>query len=230
MPDVVSNREKEARAARDQGLEEPQYDDAVAWTQSDPRNSLPAGDIQLALAMAALFTTTRSSSRSQNPELVEPLRQEIRQSLSDHGLGLAVLAKMELLHYVLKESQRQIPVIGWHGNTQGILIMVDSRDMWSPEVYDDPKLYDGYRFSKRRQARDKASRLVQSSREHNVFGGGRHISPGRFFASNELKYDIRLKDSYCSRPVQFGVYTSVEPVAQLEIRPREEYEDCLLLD
>ena len=115
--DVVSKREQEARAARDQGLEAPQYDDAVAWTQRDPRNSLPAGDIQLALAMAALFTTTEVLKQvlidiAQHPELVEPLRQEIRQSLSDHGIGIAALANMELLDSVMKESQRQIPVIG----------------------------------------------------------------------------------------------------------------------
>lgn len=115
--------------------------------------------------------------------------------------------------------------------------MVDSSDMWSAEVHDNPESYDGYRFLKRRQTGDKASQFVQSSREHNIFGGGRHICPGRFFASDELKlclahillkYDIRLKDGCSPEPVQFGVYARVDPVAQLEVRRREIRKDPVL--
>ncbi|KAI2896354.1 hypothetical protein CBS63078_5645 [Aspergillus niger] len=258
MCDVVQKREQEAKIAQRQGLQAPQYDDAVAWTQNVPGNNLPAGDIQLALAMAALFTTTEVLKQvlidlAQHPQLVAPLRQEIKQALSDHGLGLAALGKMELLDSVMKESQRQLPIsVGLERKViretalpdgtripQGSHIMVDSSDMWSAEVHDNPEAYDGYRFLKRRQAGDKASQFVQSSREHNVFGGGRHICPGRFFASNELKlclahvllkYDFRLKDGYCSRPMRFGVYASVDPVAQLEVRRREVPEDHVLYD
>ncbi|KAI9376758.1 cytochrome P450 [Aspergillus egyptiacus] len=256
MRDVVRKREQESKAARQRGLEAPQYNDAVSWTHNVPGNNLPAGDIQLALAMAALFTTTEALKQvlidiARHPELVIPLRQEIKQSLSNHGLGLAALGKMELLDSVMKESQRQVPaLVGLERKVirdtflpdgtripQGAHIMVDSSDMWSAEVHDHPESYDGYRFLKRRQAGDKASQFVQSSREHNTFGGGRHICPGRFFASNELKlclahillkYDVRLKDGYCSRPVQFGVYVIVDPVAELEVRRREVPDDNVL--
>lgn len=120
MRDVVYKREQEAKAGRERGLEAPQYNDVVAWTQNVPSNNLPAGDIQLALAMAALFTTTEALKQvlidiAQHRELVDPLRQEIKQSLSDQGLGLAALGKMELLDSVMKESQRQIPVSGKSG-------------------------------------------------------------------------------------------------------------------
>lgn len=120
---------------------------------------------------------------------------------------------------------------------RGTHIMVDSSDMWSPKVHENPDVYDGYRFLKRRRAGNKASQFVQSSQEHNVFGGGRHICPGRFFASDELKlclahillkYDLRLKDGSCSRPVQFGVFVGVDPMAQLEVRRRAEPEDCII--
>ncbi|KAG2416838.1 hypothetical protein HFD88_008055 [Aspergillus terreus] len=115
MRDVVHKREQEAKAGRERGLEAPQYNDAVAWTQNVPSNNLPAGDIQLALTMAALFTTTEALKQvlidiAQHPELVVTPRQEIKQSLSDQGLGLAALGKMELLDSVMKESQRQVPV------------------------------------------------------------------------------------------------------------------------
>lgn len=115
---------------------------------------------------------------------------------------------------------------------KGSHVMVDSRSLWSPEDY------DGYRFLKRRQVGDKTSLFVQSSNDHNVFGGGRHICPGRFFASNELKiclahvllkYDFRLKDGYFPKPLQLGVYAMVDPAVQLEVRRRKEFEDPLLL-
>lgn len=114
---VVQKREQEARAAERQGLAAPQYNDVLAWTTQVPGNKHPAGDLQLALAMAALFTTTELFRQilidiAKHPELVEPLRKEIQESLSEHGLGLAALAKMELLDSVMKESQRQIPVTG----------------------------------------------------------------------------------------------------------------------
>lgn len=256
MNDVIQKREQEAKDAEIQDSEAPIYNDVVAWTMQVPGNKHPAGDVQLALAMAALFTTTELFKQilidiATHPELVEPLRQEIRNSLSNHGLGLAALANMELLDSVMKESQRQVPpTVGLERKVirdtslpdgtrlpRGTHIMVDSSDMWSPKVHENPDVYDGYRFLKRRRAGNKASQFVQSSQEHNVFGGGRHICPGRFFASDELKlclahillkYDLRLKDGSCSRPVQFGVFVGVDPMAQLEVRRRAEPEDCII--
>lgn len=117
MQDVVQDRIHEAEAAEIQGSAAPRYNDVVAWTMQVPSNKHQAGDIQLALAMAALFTTTELFRQilidiARHPELVEPLRQEIKKALSDHGLGIAALAKMELLDSVMKESQRLIPISG----------------------------------------------------------------------------------------------------------------------
>jgi cytochrome P450 len=120
---------------------------------------------------------------------------------------------------------------------KGSHLMVDSSDMWSPEVHNKPDTYDGYRFVKRHHAGDKASQFVQSSREQNVFRGGRHVCPGRFFASTELKiclahilfkYDVRLKEGYVSAPIQFGVYASVDPGAPFEVQRRQPTETCPL--
>ncbi|KAB8279173.1 cytochrome P450 [Aspergillus minisclerotigenes] len=253
MQEVVRKREQEAKDAENQGLVAPRYNDVLAWTMEVPGNKHPAGDIQLALAMAALFTTTELFKQilidiARHPELVESLRKEIRTSLSEHGLGLTALAKMELLDSVMKESQRQIPVtVGLErkvirdtslpGGTRlpkGSHIMVDATDMWNPEVHENPEAFDGYRFLKRHYAGDKTCQFVQSSREHIVFGGGRHICPGRFFAGTELKlclahilleYDIRLKEGYSSQPMVLGVYAIVDPRTQLEVRRREKTED-----
>lgn len=119
---------------------------------------------------------------------------------------------------------------------KGSHVMVDTSDMWNPAIHERPESYDGYRFVKRRREGDKASQFVQSSREHNIFGGGRHICPGRFFASTELKlclahillkFDLRLPPGYQAVPVRFGVYAGVDPNVRLEVRRREEPE-CLL--
>lgn len=115
--DVVNRRAEETEVAQRQGRNAPRYNDVLSWTLDISSNKLPAGDIQLALAMAALFTTSEVLRQilidiAKHPELTAPLRQEIKQSISDHGFCQAALQKMELLDSVMKESQRQIPISG----------------------------------------------------------------------------------------------------------------------
>lgn len=56
---VVEKRRQEIEAAKLKGEESPTYYDALAWTLENPAgNDFEPGDVQLALAMAALFTTT----------------------------------------------------------------------------------------------------------------------------------------------------------------------------
>jgi cytochrome P450 len=112
---------------------------------------------------------------------------------------------------------------------QGSHIMVDCNNLWDPALYPSPDEFDGYRFLRKREAGDKTSQFPQSGPDYVVFGGGRHLCPGRFLASNELKltvahillkYDIRLADGYVSDPMQMGVYQIVDPMARLEVRKR----------
>jgi len=107
--------------------------------------------------------------------------------------------------------------------------MVDCSNLWDPALYPNPDQFDGYRFLRKRKAGDKTSQFPQSSPDYNVFGGGRHLCPGRFLASNELKltvahillnYDIRLAEGYVSKPMLMGVYQIVDPMARLEVRKR----------
>lgn len=94
---------------------------------------------------------------------------------------------------------------------RGSHIIVDSTNLFGPALYLQD--FDGYRYLRKHQEGDKSSQFVQSSQDFNVFGGGRHVCPGRFFASNELKlamahvllkYDIRLAKGYTSKPMFFG--------------------------
>jgi cytochrome P450 len=117
-------------------------------------------------------------------------------------------------------------------------VMVDSTNLWDPAVYPDPDRFDGYRFLRKREAGDKTSQFVQSGSEFSVFGGGRHLCPGRFFAANELKlavahillkYDIQLAEGYEVGSLQLGVYKVVDPMVKLEVKRREAVDVDMLL-
>lgn len=106
--------------------------------------------------------------------------------------------------------------------------MVDAA--WDSTVYPQPGEFDGYRFVRKREEGDKFSQFVQSGPDFSVFGGGRHICPGRFLANNEIKlamvhildkYDIRMAKDCKSRPMMMGVYAVVDPMAQIEVRRRD---------
>lgn len=108
--------------------------------------------------------------------------------------------------------------------------MVDCTNLWDPEAYPNPYQFDAYRFLRRREAGDTSSQFVQSGADYHVFGGGRHICPGRFFANNImklaichilLKYNVRLKDGGSTDVVPMGFYTMVNTMVQLEVQKKK---------
>lgn len=112
---------------------------------------------------------------------------------------------------------------------KGTHLNVDSREMFSSDLYDTPEEFDPWRFLRRRQAGTPASQFVQSSREHNSFGVGKHQCPGRFFAANELKlclvhillsYDLRMESGYETKPLRYGFMPIADPTARVEVRRR----------
>ncbi|KAF5848898.1 hypothetical protein GGP41_010013 [Bipolaris sorokiniana] len=248
IKEVINKREKEVENAKLKGDPLPQYNDALAWAQAASGPKADAGDIQLSLAMAAFFTTSEQFRQvlidvASHPELVEPLRKEVSQQISTHGITTAATNNMVLLDSVLKESQRlSAPIVALErvalkdttlptgeNLPRGSHIMVDCTDLRSPNKYPSPDHFDGYRFLRKREAGDKFAQFVQSGPDFSVFGGGRHTCPGRYFASNEvklamahilLKYEIRMAKGYQSSMVQMGVYKMVDPVVQLEVRRR----------
>lgn len=116
---------------------------------------------------------------------------------------------------------------------KGTNIAVWVEQMRSPDVYEMPDQYDGYRYLKLRENGGKwasAASLVSTSPEHFVFGMGKALCPGRFFAANEVKaglaaillnYDVRLKDGYRPKTVRHGFEITVDPEAKIEIKKRE---------
>lgn len=72
--------------------------------------------------------------------------------------------------------------------------------------------------------------FVSSTREHNAFGAGKFICPGRFFVANEiklalahvlLKYEMRLTDGHRPRDLQNGFYPSSDLQVKVEVRRRD---------
>lgn len=111
MDDVVRKRDAETKKAKLEGKKVPEYNDALAWTQAAMGGKTKAGDVQLSLAMAALFTTSELFRQilidvASHPELIGPLRNEASEQLSTHGVSVAATSNMILLDSVMKESQR----------------------------------------------------------------------------------------------------------------------------
>lgn len=123
---VVRERHEKVEVAEANGDVPPEYNDALAWTLNAPGGSaFEAGDVQLALAMAAFFTTAEVLRQViieivHRPQLVASLRQEIEEAISNHGLTAASLFRMELLDSAMKESQRLMPALGMYSAGPGL--------------------------------------------------------------------------------------------------------------
>jgi cytochrome P450 len=117
MNEVLGKRRSEVEKAKLEGRPPPEFNDALAWTQSALTGKAESGDVQLSLAMSALFTTSELFRQvlidlAAHPDLIEPLREEVSQQISTHGVSVAAASAMVLLDSVLKESQRQSAPLG----------------------------------------------------------------------------------------------------------------------
>ncbi|EFQ99625.1 ent-kaurene oxidase [Nannizzia gypsea CBS 118893] len=204
---------------------------------------------QLAFAVAALHTTTELLKQTlldicMHLDLVQPIRDEVEEAVSQHGWTTAGLFKMQILDSVIKESQRLKPgmlvnlerkalrdVILPSGMklSKGTNVAVDSSAMWDPEIYPNPAVYDGYRFLRLRQDGNGAAALVSTSQDHFAFGVGKPICPGRFFAANELKvalanillnYDVKIAGDREPKIVEVGFEMLCDPEAKLMVKRR----------
>ncbi|TLS21881.1 uncharacterized protein PpBr36_09569 [Pyricularia pennisetigena] len=250
MKAVVEAREQEAADAKREGRAAPEHNDALEWVRVASGGRLDPADGQLSLAMAAFFTTAELLrvvliEVARHPEYVEELRKEVSTQLFDHGVSVAAVNGMVLLDSFMKESQRlnsglvvlervalkNTALPDGRVIPRGSHVMVDSTDLWNSDMYPNANEFDGRRFLKRRKAGDNASQLVQSSPDYHVFGGGRHICPGRFFAAQELKlvlahvlvkYHVRLAEGCAPKLVPNGFLVMADPNVRFEVRRRKD--------
>lgn len=119
---------------------------------------------------------------------------------------------------------------------KGTLTAVSAHCMWDPEIHEQPEVWDGARFFKKRQlgGHEKLSQLVATSTEHIAFGHGAHACPGRFFAANEIKvalvhilmkYDVKLLEEQNPKVRYFAFAMTVDPSLKLMVRRRESAVD-----
>ena len=81
MRDVLADRERQVEEAKAESRDMPVWNDALAWTQAAPGGKeVEAGDLQLSLAMAAMFTTSELFRQalidvSSHQDIIAPLRE-----------------------------------------------------------------------------------------------------------------------------------------------------------
>ncbi|KAJ4252797.1 hypothetical protein NW762_010703 [Fusarium torreyae] len=243
--------EKELLAA---GQAMPVYDDAIEWLEKAAAAKGITCDLaasQLGLSLAAIHTTTDLLTQvltriCQNPDILEPLREEMTSALREDGWNKTSLYKMKLLDSVIKESQRMKPTeivsmmrlalddIKLSDGTfipKNTGIAVSSHKMWDPTFHENPDHWDAHRFYNMRDEPGKQnfSQLVATSPDHLAFGHGQNACPGRFFASNEvkialvqilLKYDFKLEEGAVPQVYKHGFTLSGDPMLNLRVKRR----------
>jgi len=232
----------------------PEYVDAIEWFKqvANGRKYDPV-NVQLTLSFVAIHTTADMITQlmfdlAQNPELIQPLRDEIVAVLGTKGWKKTSLYNLKLLDSVLKECQRIRPInetslqrlalkdVKLSDGTvlqRNGLSAVAATSRQDPKFYPDPEKFDGYRFLKMRAqpGKENVAQFVSTSADHLGFGHGQHACPGRFFASNEikiimchllLKYDWRLIEGEQPKVGAMGFNLYADPKYKVEIRRRVE--------
>ncbi|KKY28744.1 putative cytochrome p450 [Diplodia seriata] len=254
VPEIEQRRAKVAEAAS-RG-EKVKGKDTVAW-MDEVAKGRPYDPVvnQLFFSVVALHTTGDLITHAildlvTHPEVIEDLRDEVRQVLKEDGWKKTSLYKMKLMDSFLKESQRlnppglltlnrvaEVPITLSDGTyiPAGAVVSCSMENLHDPSIYPDPETFDARRFLRLREqpGQENSWQFVTTSPEHMGFGHGTHACPGRFFASNEAKiaiayillmYDVRLPDGVTERPatVKSSAEFFADPTAKIVFRRREE--------
>ncbi|KAJ7880796.1 cytochrome P450 [Mycena olivaceomarginata] len=128
--------------------------------------------------------------------VIAALHEEAQQVLQEHGeWSKAALAKLHRLDSAIRESARvdgfTLPNGLAVAKNSTIGVSMDGIH-FDPEYYDNPTVYDPFRFSRPREelAAGKTrvnEDLVTTSVHWLPFSHGLHACPGRFFAANNVK-------------------------------------------
>ncbi|KAH8835010.1 cytochrome P450 [Flagelloscypha sp. PMI_526] len=209
----------------------------------------------LLVNFAALHTTTMTVTHvlfdlSSNPQYIAPLREEVAAITREHGWSKASLQKMRKLDSVVKEalrlwalgpitSNRLVMKEFTFSNGQvvppGYVLYFAARAMHHDEAnYENSREYRPFRFSDLRDEDGKGLAHQLSNPDANFVTFGiptRHICPGRFFASTEIKgilahllltYDFKTEDGMRPENLEIADGLAPSPTAKLLFRSRKQ--------
>ncbi|GKZ76438.1 hypothetical protein AnigIFM56816_006702 [Aspergillus niger] len=254
MGPILEERRQLKKDLHAEGKQSQGFDDAIEWfekaAKGRPYDPVSA---QLILSVAAIHTTSDLTSQTmahlvQNPEILEPLRKEIVDTLQQHGWKKAALYNMKLLDSVIRESQRLKPINNASMRRVALkevklsdgtvipkngMLAVSAHKLWDDDTYENAAVWDGYRFYKMREdpERQTKAQLVTTAPENLAFGHGKHACPGRFFAANEVKialiylllrYDWKLLEGTVPKIRYGGFSMAVDPSLKMEVKRRRE--------
>lgn len=111
-------------------------------------------------------------------------------------------------------------------------VVLDMGNMWNESIYPHAGEFQADRFLKMRHdpQTELDAQLSSSSANHLGFGYGRHVCPGRFYASALikmtlchiiLKYDLKLVGGVPEVGV-YGISLTANAGAEIEVRRRQE--------
>ncbi|KAF6833650.1 ent-kaurene oxidase [Colletotrichum plurivorum] len=189
------------------------------------------------------------------PDLIPVLREEIRKALSDAGgeFTNSALQAMVCLESFLTESMRTYPMSAANAQRKvlqpftlsngqtvpaGILIELPSSAVnMDNSVFPESETFDPWRFAKLRgnksnaneEGTDIGNQFASVGPTSLNFGFGRHVCPGRFFASVEIKiivavlllnYDIALAEGEKERykNIEVGVQSMPDPSKTVRLK------------
>ncbi|KAJ6276808.1 cytochrome P450 [Bipolaris maydis] len=221
---VIEERRLLKEQARKEGKLILKFNDAIEWGDQECKGiSYDPASLQLLLSVATIYTTSDLLLKllillAREPELIEPLREEI----------------ITLVDSAIKEAQRLMPIkhlsmrriatkdvhVAESNITirKGEYVTVEDTHGASLPAGEDIQKFDIY------------PHFVSTSPEHLGFGHRTHACPSRFFAANEIKialcflllqYDWELAPGTTADLNHFGLSCLVDPNSTLRYRKRE---------
>lgn len=249
---IITERLRHMREFGEKWNDKP--DDFLQWCLDEGKET--SADLLAARMFAINFAATHTTSNTfaqalyclaAYPQYVQPLREEVQTIIGSDGWTKEALAKLQKVESFLKETQR------FEGNAslgvkrralknvtlsdgtfipKGTYLSVASHAVHhDPRIYENPDVFDPYRYIKLRDEQGDSSRyqLVAVGSESLMFGIGKAVCPGRFFAAMMLKlmfahiilsYDLKLGSISYPASVCIGPAIVANPSAKIMLRRR----------
>ncbi|KAJ7203517.1 cytochrome P450 [Mycena pura] len=238
--------------------------DLISWllehAEGDERTPHNLTQRTLMINFLAIHTTANSFTQAlfhlaHEPEkYAAPLREELLAAVEEEGWTKNAMGKCVKIDSFLRESQRfngasavnvNRLVVNPSGFTfsdgthlpKGTFLSAATHAMHhDADNYENPDVFDGFRFAKMRGEEDASSikyQMAAPDTKYLSFGLGRHACPGRFFAVNELKlmlayillnYDVKLEGPTRPPTEWFGTAAAASRHGKVLIRKRADLE------